>query len=435
MSILQVRLAQGVILALAVALRLAAAAIVGTSRVPWPMEFEEIADNLVSSGQYTYSFYQLTSPQPSSFLPPVYPLLVAWARSSWQANGDLVVKILQGGGSCLTILCLYALARQVGLSERQGLLVGLLWAVYPPAVAYVSDLSTVTLEALFAVSGVWLVMRAAQQQSARLAAAGGCLLSLAALTRPTWLVTLPLAAAWMAWYFGRKRLRAWWPVFLALFVAATVALAPWVAYNYRTHGAFLLTSTNGGLNFWIGNNPKATGEYVFPPAMDAELVLSVASWPEITRDRFFYEKGWEFIQASPGQFLQLAIRKLQYHLLFRPNIGSNYASANIAGLNLAATLFILSWLALLPFALVGLLRPGPRWRPSVWLLLVFLANAAVSVAYFTGSRFRTPVDGFAMIWAVMGIGVLVTRYRQAVRGQNSGELGSIVHDNADSYAA
>ncbi len=426
MSNLQVRFAQGAILALAVALRVAAAALVGTSRVPWELEFEEIAGNLLSSGQYTFSFYHLTSPQPSSFLPPVYPLLLAWARTCWQANGDLVVKLLQGVASCLTILCLYALSRQVGLSERQGLLVGLLWAVYPPAVAYVSDLSTVTLETLFAVSGVWLVMKAAQQESARLAAAGGCLLSLAALTRPTWLVTLPLAAAWIAWYYGRKRFRARWPVFLALLVAAAVTLAPWVAYNYRTHGAFLLTSTNGGLNFWIGNNPKATGEYIFPTEMDAELVQSVASWPEIARDRFFYGKGWEFIEASPGQFLQLAVRKLQYHLLFRPNIGSSYESAHIARLDLAAMLFIVSWLALVPFALLGLLRQGPRWRSNAWLLLVFLSNAAVSVAYFAGSRFRTPVDGFAMIWAVIGMGVLATKCQQAVRRQVSAEHGAIV---------
>ncbi len=76
--------------------------------------------------------------------------------------------------------------------------------------------------------------------------------------------------------------------------------------------------------------------------------------------------------------------------------------------------------------LARMLRQGPRWRLNVWLLLVFLANAAVSVMYFAGSRFRTPVDGFAMIWAVMGMGVLATKCQQAVRRQVNGRAGAIV---------
>ncbi|MCL5951115.1 MAG: glycosyltransferase family 39 protein [Chloroflexi bacterium] len=393
------------ILLLGIILRVLVMAVIGSARVPWELEFEEIADNLVSHGQYYYSFYHLGSPRPTSFIPPLYPFLLAFGRYLWQANGDWVVKSLQVVLSCSVIFSLYGLAREIGGSARQGHLVALLWAVYPPAASYVADLSTVTLESFFIVPAIWLVVRAGMRQSYSSALAAGALISLAALTRSTWLVLLPLSLAWLAWYHRHAR-AVMAKTVIGLGLAGLVVLSPWITYNFRTHGTLLLTSTNGGINFWIGNNPKATGEYVFPTEMDQALVTSVANWPEVPRDQFFYAKGIEFIRNSPGEFLNLAAHKLIYFFLFRPNIGSNYRAAQISLLDVASVLFVVSWFFLLPFALIGLAHVGGHWQEHMLFVLIFLSNAGVSMLYFSGTRFRTPIDGLAMIWAVMGFTTL-----------------------------
>jgi len=396
------------ILALAIGLRVLAAQLIGDARVPWNYEYEEIATNVATRGVYAYSFYNMTPPRPTSFIPPVYPFFLAFARQ-WTVAGDWMVKAAQIAFACLTILSLYALARELGASETEGAFAALVMAVYPPAIVYAIDVSTVTLETLFVIAGAWLVLRAAKNGSYRAPIGAGVMFSLATLTRSTWITLLPLAIVWVVWY-RKSSLRIASQQIAAMLLAAAVFFAPWVGYNYATHGEWLLTSTNGGLNFWIGNNPRATGEYVFPTELDRQVVVGVADWPEPARDRFFYARGLEFIKTSPAQFLDLFARKLLYFLFFRPNIGSNYEQTRLP-LQLARWLFVLSWIVLLPFATLGVLTRGERWREHTWPIVIFVSQAVVAALYFVGTRFRTPIDGFAMIWAAMGLAVLVTRWR------------------------
>ena len=400
-----------IILGIGVALRVLAAMLIGSAHVPWELEFEEIARNLVTHGTYSFSFYGLSPLQPSSFIPPVYPLFLASARLLWPSNGAWLVKVIQILISEFSIMGLYALTREMGGSTRQGILAALLWAVYPPTIAYASDLSTVTLEIFFLIFGIWLIFRSVNLNSPGLAIPAGILLSLAALTRPTWLLVLPLIAVWLTWYLKGKW-RVWGRAMLFFGLAACFTLLPWVIYNYKVQGRLLVTSTNGGLNFWIGNNPHATGEYVFPTELDQKLVLGVVGWSEIARDQFFYAQGLDFIRKSPGEFVSLLGRKLIYAIFFRPNIGSVYETAHITLYNLAIASFVVVWLALIPFALVGLFSLGTFWRVHTLLVVVFLGNVATSALYFSGTRFRTPVDGFVVIWAAIGLTALFGKWQQ-----------------------
>jgi len=71
--------------------------------------------------------------------------------------------------------------------------------------------------------------------------------------------------------------------------------------------------------------------------------------------------------------------------------------------------FIAAWLVILPFAAVGLYASRTNWREHALLLVVFLSQAVVSSLYFTGTRFRTPIDGVVGIWAVAGLMALAQR--------------------------
>jgi len=309
------------------------------------------------------------------------------------------------------------LAREVGASEGQGIWAVFFFAIYPPLISYTADLSTAVPETMFVILGIWSVLRIARSPSTWPAVATGLSLGLATLTRSTWLVMFPTAALWLGWFY-HWAWGKWLRVLLFFGGAVALVLAPWVFYNYNAHGKIILTSTNGGVNFWIGNNLQATGEYLFPRQIDQVLVSSTAEMTEVERDAFFYRQGFSFVRDHPDKFLSLFGRKLLYFFFFRPNIGSNYESATFALFALVQLSFIVSWVGLLLLAMPGFLASRDSWREYSWFVVIFISQAIISGLYFSGSRFRTPIDGLVMVWAAIGLTVLWERFTR--RGQSTG---------------
>ncbi|MCX6071468.1 MAG: hypothetical protein NTU91_11535 [Chloroflexi bacterium] len=379
----------------------------GDARVPWNYEYEEIARSLLTAGRYAWDFYGLAPAQPTAFIPPLYPLLLAfagWLRAAWALQA---IQILLSLG---TVVAVYGLSLSLRAREEEALTAGLLTAIYPPLASYAVTISTVTLEAFFLVIGSWLLVLAGRRLSLASALGGGAALAAAGLTRSTWLALLPLALVWLAWYPVAASLRRRLGLGLLVLLGAALVCLPWGAYNSRTFGVWSVSSTNGGLNFWIGNNPQATGEYVFPTEIDPDLVRQAAALPEFERDRFFYARGLQSVTAAPWRAARLYGLKLVYYLFFRPNIGSNYSQATLP-LGLAQMLFIASWLVSLPLAVLGLTRLGPSRREHSWLALALVSQALLTAAFFAGTRFRTPLDVFALIWAAIGLVALWHRVR------------------------
>ena len=388
------------VLALAAALRLIAARVVGEAHVPWAYEHEAIAENVVTRGVYAFSFYDLSQTKPTSFQPPVYPLFLA-ATMAADPEGSFALKALQILVATLSVWMLFKLVKAIGWPSEVGLLAAFMMAVYPPLVGYAVLSSPVTLETLFLLAAMLLVFEARNRNSPWYAIGAGICLGLSSMTRSPWILSVPLVMAWLAWNSadgGRRRFLL--PIILG--AAALATMLPWGLRNARIHGSFSLAGTNGGLNFWIGNNPQATGEYVFPSSLDRDLVLQAAGLPEPERDRFFYRQGLEFIRREPEKALELAARKLGYFLLFRPSMGSSYAQADLP-VDLARSLYQLSWLILLPVAILGLALNRMRWKDHLLLLSIFASQALVAAAFFAGTRFRTPLEPFFLIWAAAAL--------------------------------
>lgn len=402
------------IIFLAIGLRAVAMILVGESHVPWEIEFEEIATNLVESGQYRFSLYQLTPSLPTSFIPPVYPLTLAFTRIVAGENSLLLLQGIQILASCLIILFLYGLVITLGGNQKQGLLAALFGAVYPPYISYAVDISTATFETFFVVFGIWMAVRAGKKQSLGSAILCGASLSLATLTRPTWLSLLLLIPVWWFGYLWKKW-GLWLKTSIAMGLAAIIVLSPWIYYNYITHGVLMVTSTNGGLNFWIGNNAKAAGEYIFPTGIDETLVESTLNMSEYARDRFFYQQGWQFIRENPDQFMKLARRKLLYFVFFRPNIGNSVQAAGYQLFDLVKLGFIAAWVLMLPFAALGLFTGGRKWREYSLFIFIFIIQAFITMMYFSGTRFRTPIDGLVIIWTVFGLSTFLPFLKNRTR--------------------
>lgn len=90
----------------------------------------------------------------------------------------------------------------------------------------------------------------------------GILIGLSAMYSPRVLIVIVVFGLC---FYSRGRLpllaRAL-PVFV---IGIFIVLAPWGARNHRCFGEWIFTTSNGGINLYIGNNPDATGGYHLPP--------------------------------------------------------------------------------------------------------------------------------------------------------------------------
>lgn len=397
------------LIGLAIATRLAALRFVSNYAQPWPWEAEVMAKYLVEQGTLAYDFYELTPPRPTAFLPPIYPLFIAAIR--WIAGPEygFALQIAQIILSVVAVALIVSIARDLTGSARAGWIAGLLAAVYPVFVINAVQVNTVTLEVLLIEVFALALLRWARDPGRLLwLAAAGLALGLLALTRGPALLIWPVVGVWLLLVYPAKGLHRrilWVGVFSALLIAP---LVPWAIRNNAALGQPVTIATNGGVNFWIGHNPKADGEYAWPPEADPALAAQAAALPEPERDALYYRLGWDYALSHPAEEIDLALRKLWYFLWFRPNLGSSYPNAG--ALQAIAQIALTGAYGLVAIvAIAGLWLTRREARRLFVLYGLWAAYAASSVLYFAATRFRAPVEPFLIVFAAAGLAWAIDR--------------------------
>jgi tetratricopeptide (TPR) repeat protein len=221
---------------------------------------------------------------------------------------------------------------------------------------------------------------------------------------------------------------------LALVVAgALVAVLPVAARNLAVSNQWSLSSSHGGLNFYIGNNAAATGFFNPVPgvtpnikgqAEDARQVAGTALGHPVSdtqASEYFSGLAWTWIRQHPGDALALFARKLGYvfsaHHVALPHSYPFYAYD--AG-TILRFLAIGPWI-LIPLGVAGLVCVAPvARRGDYWIWLAFVPAYAIGVAaFFVAERYRLPllvplcvgsgaaIDGVLRAWAARRAATLV----------------------------
>lgn len=198
----------------------------------------------------------------------------------------------------------------------------------------------------------------------------------------------------------------------ALLLAGAVLLAmamvsPWTVRNYLVFKRFVPLKTSFGLNFWMGNNPNATGflytmtgepmQNTLPP----EQVAYLSSLNEAERYAVLQRKAWEWIVAHPHRFLELTLRRIVYFWLISPTY--QITDENIVEPRYFYFLRYIIQIPLLAVAFIGAIFAYRRHRTallvSLWWLLAFTAPYMISVAGNT--RYRLPVEPILLMLAAV----------------------------------
>jgi len=316
---------------------------------------------------------------------PIYPVLLAGIvrAAGMPPDGDAAllrsVRIVQAAlGGALVWLVAWLAGRAAGPAAAAA--AAWLAAVYPPLVWTPAYVWSETLFSVLAL-GCAAVLSLERRTSPALAAAG-VLAGVAVLTRPAMLFFLPLAAAWLAWK------REWRGAVLFALACALVVL-PWTVRNVREYGRFVLVASEGGITFWTGNHPLAVGEgdLAANPQLKRENVALRARHPGLTPEALepvYYREALRFIREHPARWAWLVARKAFYAVV---PVGPSYRlhSALYFGASVA------SYLAVLPFALMGLVRLARARRLPAPLLLLAASSFLVCLVFFPQERFRIPV--------------------------------------------
>lgn len=358
--------------------------------------------------------YEYNSPHARVFRAPGYPLLLSGWFLLFGSSSVLAIRILGAVLGTLVIYLVWRLARKLLPSEepRQQLAADLAaWMVcfYPGAIA-ASIL--VLAEALFVplMIGQLLTMVIALKSPCWRHHVGymffsGILFGLACLTRPSWLLFLPLAFC-VGW-FHRKNWRRHWIGFGTTLMAACLVMAPWWIRNYSVTNHFVLTTLQTGTSLYDGLNPDADGssDMQFAPRKKKEYLREYREKqiePENEFEFWFNERmkkeALAWARSHPGRVIQLAAKKFL-------RIWSPWPNSREIGSGLARSAIVCYFV---PLLVLGVWGARELWRNGCVVLVCILP-----AVYFTGLhmifvgsiRYRQPPMILVSIlagWALAG---------------------------------
>ena len=295
-------------------------------------------------------------------------------------------------------------------SPREGLVAGLLWALYPSALFHELLLLKPTFTVALVVGALLLMSSVprdglgGKERWSRTVGAG-LLLGLATLLRGETLLVGLILAGVLARTLRRRRLA--WTVALGLLAGQAAVVAVPTALNLARGAGPVVVAYSGGVNFYIGNHPGADGGYLplIPDRSDARVEERDAV--ELARrrmgrpldaaavSRFWSEEGLRFWREHPGDAVALTVRKLA--LLWSPQEIADVLSRRLASRWVRSLRNpVIGGGLVLPLALVGLVL---SWRRrQAWLARGYLlASEAALVPFFLFERFRLPMIAGAVV--------------------------------------
>lgn len=370
---------------------------------------------------------------------PLYPYFLAAVYSLFGISYTAVRWVQGVLGAATVVLVAAAAGRSFG--RPAGLVAGILGAFYGPLVFYTGLLWKPTLT-LFLLA--WMLFLLAGEPGRRAGPgrllAAGALLGAAGMVRENVLLLAPFLGlcVWLEPGLESKRIslrHLGWKRALQVAAGVVMALLPVVLLNVRASGEWVLTSAPGGILFYIGNSPDATGTYVpfshasqgeeqlledarrtaarrlsertGEPVEPGELTVAEAS-------RVLRAETLRTIAADPLGWLRLMAHKarLFWNAYEIPDAeGWGVHRQLSAVLALAPVSF--GWVA--PLAFLGFLPAFVRSPREAWLLAAAVAGVFTAVTlFFVFSRYRLPVVPFLLPLAGLGVVWLGRRVRELV---------------------
>jgi len=333
------------------------------------------------------------------FIGPLYGYFLTVIYKIFGQNLFLVrvVNILLGAATAVAI---YGTARRV-FNKPAAVTAGLTWALFLPALFFESLVLPAALVCFLVSVGLYAaVVGLDGNGKAWLLAVAGTALGLAVLDRGNLLLAIIAGAVLLAFVAARPR----WRRVVAFALPVVVLIGVTTVRNAVVARDFVPISSQGGVNFYIGNGPGAAGVYRTPFDISGRPeTLNVTAATEIAEastgremkpsavSNYWFARGLEQLRENPWWAVRLYWQKVR---LFTNNLEvSLNADYYFMRFVTPFHLWVPPWFGLVfAFGLAGIVLTFAERTPARWFLLIYASVYAVSViAFFVTSRYRLPV--------------------------------------------
>jgi tetratricopeptide (TPR) repeat protein len=355
---------------------------------------------------------------------PPYPYFMAlWIGFGRGALMPLyLAQALIGAANCVLIALL---ARRLSSGRTAVMCVaGFMAAAYGLLAFFDGDLLMIFLTLFCVDAALLLLLEARDTGRVRWAVAAGVAFGLGALDKVNLLVFAPFALWFLAAELRirptdlRVRTQRWNLRLAGAFLAALVlTIAPVTLRNWIVGHDLVLVSSNGGVNFFIGNNPEADGSFFAPPASGLQ-------------DPWLYESSIAVASKALGHTAKPS-EASSYWTDRALRFFAEQPLAALAGIGHKAKLFlnayeipgqmnfyyvrsehapVLRWIfasfgLVAALAIAGIaLGSGRASGGAARLLVVFAAvYAGTLIAFFVTERYRLPVVPILIVFAAISL--------------------------------
>lgn len=348
------------------------------------------------------------------FRAPLYPWFLAavYAVAGVDPMHPRVAQAIVGAFNCVL---LYLIGRRC-FGRIAATIAGLVAASYWPLIYFDGELVLPVLECFFYQLLLLVLLIAHDRPRWNWWLLAGLALGLGAIVRPNILLMAPAIAIWIA-VLLRARVGAALACVAVFGLGCLIPILPITIRNAVVGQDFVLIASQGGVNFYIGNNAGADGMSAVIPgdpggwwegysaqvqraerAAGRKLKASeVSAW--------FTQQTLAFMRAQPGVAFELLGKKLRYFWSYWevPNNQDIYFTVN--KYTPIVKLLPIHFGVIGPLGLLGLLltlgQPR-RWFPLWGFVLIYMLSV---VAFFVTARFRIPVaivlillGSYALVW-------------------------------------
>ena len=358
------------------------------------------------------------------FMGPLYPYVLSLIYAIF-GRDFLIVRLIQIACGALVAVLTYLLGKEVFRPAAAFAGVVLL-VLYGAMTFHEAEMLMMWLGTLINISALLVLHRMGGKTGYRKYAIAGVLVGLSALARANVLLFLPVVIVWTLFVSKEeKRVKK----ALVVVAAALVAIAPATLHNYVASRDFVPITSNGGVNFYIGNGEEATG--IFYPAKDITFETESSSRSYVERlfgrdmkpseiSAYWFKRSFDFIKQHPMREIELLLRKtaIFFNGYEVPQIESwDIVRSKYSTLRL---LFVNFW-TILSLGLFGMIFAIRAWR-RYFLLYGFVFSYALSVIlFFVTGRYRIQIAPVMCLFAGYA---LVTVFPRLLRRLRPG-LGAV----------
>jgi len=332
--------------------------------------------------------------------------------------GPFVPGVLQGIFDAGTAVLIFKLGQRIFTNNFLSFACAVAWAFVTPAQAYTAILMPTSLYVFAFWFVTWRIIRSDSKPSLGECFIIGMLTGFVAMGVATILFVLPLVL--IALFIkpaasnginGQKRGGLAACVAL-LFSGVALGTGPCWVHNCLIAREPVLLSAHSGINFWIGNNPEATGYPRFPPGLragqsamleDSITQAEAAAGHPLKRSEvssYWSAKAKEYIASHPIKWMKLIALKMR-------NFWSAFQYDDLSIITaLREERVILPGLSfgiIAAFALPGMLLAWRTTPASRWIASAVLLQMTALLVVFVTERYRLAAIPGLLLFATFGL--------------------------------